>query len=242
MIQFTYNGISSADMGVRIQSKSIYSAPKFDISSVAIPGRDGELLVPSGRFPNATVSYTCFVPAKSIDELGKKLTAIKAWLYTQPDRYHILSDSYDTLFFRKAVISNKLDIGEQCRKIGTFTITFSCYPFRYSLEGQRKIDSTNSITMINPYTFNAKPYIKVNGRGEGRLIIQSEGSNKIWIFKTLNGYTEADSEQMNFYHDMQSKNDTVSGDGFPILYPGRNEVSFEGAITSIEIIPRWMCL
>ncbi len=132
--------------------------------------------------------------------------------------------------------------GEQCRKIGTFTITFSCYPFRYSLEGQRKIDSTNAITLINPYPFNAKPYIKVNGRGEGRLIIQSEGSNKIWTFKTLNGYTEADSEQMNFYHDTQSKNDTVSGDGFPILYPGRNVVAFEGAITSIEIIPRWVCL
>ena len=55
MIQFTYNGISSADMGIRIQSKSIYSAPKYDISSVSIPGRDGELLVPSGRFSNATV-------------------------------------------------------------------------------------------------------------------------------------------------------------------------------------------
>lgn len=242
MIQFTYNGISSADMGIRIQSKSIYSAPKYDISSVSIPGRDGELLVPSGRFSNATVSYTCFVPAKSIDALGEKLTAIKAWLYTEPDRYHILTDSYDTLFFRKAVISNKLDIGEQCRKIGTFTITFSCYPFRYSNDGQRKIESTEAVTLINPYPFKAKPYIKVNGRGEGTLIIQSEGSNKIWYFKTLNGYTECDSEQMNFYHDTQSKNDTVSGDGFPILNPGRNTISFEGAIESIEIVPRWVCL
>lgn len=242
MIQFTYNGISSADMGIRIQSKSIYSAPKYDISSVSIPGRDGELLVPSGRFSNATVSYTCFVPAMSIDALGEKLTAIKAWLYTEPDRYHVLTDSYDKLFFRKAVISNKLDIAEQCKRIGTFTINFSCYPFRYSNEGQRKIESTGTLTLINPYPFNAKPYIKVNGRGEGTLIIQSETSNKIWTFKTLNGYTEADSEQMNFYHDTQTKNETVSGEGFPILYPGRNTIAFEGAITSIEIIPRWMCL
>ena len=150
MTLFTYNGISSADMGVRIQSKNIRSVPKYDISSVSIPGRDGELLVPSGRFPNVTVSYTCFVPAKSIAELGEKITAIKAWLYTEPDRYHILTDSYDTLFFRKAVISNKLDIGEQCRKIGTFTITFSCYPFRYSNDGQRKIESTEAVTLINP--------------------------------------------------------------------------------------------
>lgn len=44
-------------------------------------------------YADITEDDTCFVPAKSIDELGEKLTAIKAWLYTQPDRYHVLTDS-----------------------------------------------------------------------------------------------------------------------------------------------------
>lgn len=242
MNYFTYNGISSADMGVRIQSKNVYSVPKYDVTMTSIPGRDGELILPGGRFPNATVSYTCFVPAKSIVELSDKLTAIKGWLYTEPDRYHILTDTYDTKFFRKAVINNKLDISDQCRKIGLFTVNFSCYPFRYSYEGQEKSTYTQTFTLVNPYPFEAKPYLKLNGRGEGRLIIQSASSNKVWTFTTLNGYTEADSEQMNFYHDTVSKNDTVSGDGFPILYPGENAISFDGAITSVEIVPRWRCL
>lgn len=242
MNYFTYNGISSADMGVRIQSKSIYSVPKYDVTSLSIPGRDGELIVPGGRFPNVTVTYTCFVPARSIAELTEKITAVKGWLYTEPDRYHILTDTYDTAFFRKAVINNKLDIAEQCNKIGTFTVTFSCYPFKYSYDGQNKTEHTSTFTLINPYPFNAKPYLKVNGRGTGTLTIQSAGSNKVWTFSTLNGYTEADSEQMNFYHDLESKNDTVVGEGFPILYPGQNTISFEGAITSVEIIPRWKTL
>lgn len=242
MNYFTYNGISSADMGVRIQSKSIHSVPKYDVTTISIPGRDGELIVPGGRFPNATVTYTCFVPAKSIAELSEKITAVKGWLYTEPDRYHILSDTYDTVFFRKAVINNKLDIAEQCKKIGTFTVTFSCYPFKYSYEGQKQTTYTETFTVINPYPFNAKPYLKVNGRGTGTLTIQSASSNKGWTFSTLNGYTEADSEQMNFYHDTEPKNDTVVGDGFPILYPGQNVISFEDAITSVEIIPRWMTL
>ena len=242
MNYFTYNGISSADMGVRIQSKNIYSVPKYDVTSLSIPGRDGDLIVPGGRFPNVTVTYTCFIPAKSIAELAQKITTVKGWLYTEPDRYHTLTDTYDTAFFRKAVISNKLDIGEQCKKIGTFTVTFSCYPFKYSFEGQIKTQHTESFTLINPYPFKAKPYLKVNGRGTGTLIIQAAGSNKVWTFKTLNGYTEADSEAMNFYHDLESKNDTVVGEGFPILYPGVNSISFEGAITSVEIIPRWVTL
>ena len=69
--------------------------------------------------------------------------------------------------------------------------------------------------------------------------MQSPSHNATWSFSTLDGYTECDSELMNFYHDTEAKNDTVAGDGFPLLYPGENTVSFDGKITGVEIIPRW---
>ena len=237
---FIYNGISSKDMGVRISSKDVYSAPKYDLKFQSIPGRDGDLISPNGRFPNTTVSYTCFIPAKSIQELSDKVTAVKCWLYTEPDRYHTLSDSYDTSFFRKAVFNNKLDISDEVSKIGVFTVNFTCHPMRCSHTGQVKTTFTASpFTLTNPYPFAAKPYLKINGRGTGTLTIQSASSNKIWEFSTLNGYTECDSELMNFYHDTEPKNDTVSGEGFPIFAPGINTIAFDGGITSIEVIPRW---
>ena len=237
---FIYNGISSKDMGVRISSKDVYSAPKYDLKFQSIPGRDGDLISPNGRFPNTTVSYTCFIPAKSIQELSDKVTAVKCWLYTEPDRYHTLSDSYDTSFFRKAVFNNKLDISDEVSKIGVFTVNFTCHPMRFSHTGQVKTTFTASpFTLTNPYPFAAKPYLKINGRGTGTLTIQSASSNKIWEFSTLNGYTECDSELMNFYHDTEPKNDTVSGEGFPTFAPGDNTIAFDGGITSIEVIPRW---
>ena len=237
---FIYNGISSKDMGVRISSKDVYSAPKYDLKFQSIPGRDGDLISPNGRFPNTTVSYTCFIPAKSIQELSDKVTAVKCWLYTEPDRYHTLSDSYDTSFFRKAVFNNKLDFSDEVSKIGVFTVNFTCHPMRFSHTGQVKTTFTASpFTLTNPYPFAAKPYLKINGRGTGTLTIQSASSNKIWEFSTLNGYTECDSELMNFYHDTEPKNDTVSGEGFPIFAPGINTSAFDGGITSIEVIPRW---
>ena len=237
---FIYNGISSKDMGVRISSKDVYSAPKYDLKFQSIPGRDGDLISPNGRFPNTTVSYTCFIPAKSIQELSDKVTAVKCWLYTEPDRYHTLSDSYDTSFFRKAVFNNKLDFSDEVSKIGVFTVNFTCHPMRFSHTGQVKTTFTASpFTLTNPYPFAAKPYLKINGRGTGTLTIQSASSNKIWEFSTLNGYTECDSELMNFYHDTEPKNDTVSGEGFPIFAPGINTIAFDGGITSIEVIPRW---
>ena len=240
MNYFIYNGISSKDMGVRISSKDVYSAPKYDLKFQSIPGRDGDLISPNGRFPNTTVSYTCFIPAKSIQELSDKVTAVKSWLYTEPDQYHTLSDSYDTSFFRKAVFNNKLDISDEVSKIGVFTVNFTCHPMRFSHTGQVKTTFTASpFTLTNPYPFAAKPYLKINGRGTGTLTIQSASSNKIWEFSTLNGYTECDSELMNFYHDTEPKNDTVSGEGFPTFAPGDNTIAFDGGITSIEVIPRW---
>ena len=240
---FEYNGIRSSDMGVKISSKNIFSAPKYDLAFQAIPGRDGELISSNNRFPNNTVSYTCFIPAKSIQELSQKVTAVKAWLYAEPDRYHTLSDSYDTEFFRKAVFNNKLDIADQVNKIGVFTVNFSRHPMRYSYTGQTKTTySASGFVITNPYPFNAKPYLKLNGRGEGTLTIQTPTNTAIWKFSTLNGYTECDSELMNFYHDYTPKNDTVEGEGFPLLYPGENTIAFDGGITSVEVIPRWVMI
>lgn len=393
MNYFIFNGYQSNSFGIRIQSKKIYSVPKYDSSSISIPGRDGDLINPSGRFPNVNVSYTCYVPAKSIQELSDKLTAIKNWLFSVEDKYSDLTDSYDSKFKRKAVCNNKLDITDEALKIGVFTITFSCLPFRYLLVGLNKeivdanaiienkiinlssseysslgtitsnmtvgdlsfyatsdksilikndgvtydgvrytycisfggvgelntrcvrfyakknsvlnflckaaqarelvvanssgivlatlevgttasiitynytgnegyiylysskytlslykidivttITPNRAITLKNPYDFTAKPYLKLYGNGNGRLIIQNSSGIKIWNFTSISDYIEVDSELMNFYKGTELKNNTVIGDSFPTLSKGNNIISFDGDITKFEIIPRWMCL
>ena len=55
MSSFIFNDISSDVLGVKIKSKNVYSAPKYDASLLTIPGRDGEIVSSNGRFPN--VSY-----------------------------------------------------------------------------------------------------------------------------------------------------------------------------------------
>lgn len=238
MSYFIFNGISSESMDIRVKSKNVYSAPKYDVILTSIPGRDGELISPNGRFGNVNVSYTCFLPAKSIAELSDKLTKVKNWLYAEPSRYHNLTDSYDAKFLRKALFNSKLDISDECMKIGVFTISFSCKPLRYLISGLTKQTFSGAVVLTNEFNFTAKPYIKINGRGKGTLTI----NNKVWNFETINDYTECDSELMNYYHDTTLKNDTVTGDGFPELVHGENRVEFGGGITSIEIIPRWVSL
>ena len=242
MNYFEYKGIRSSDMGLRIESKNVFSGPEYEVDFLSIPGRDGDLIAGSGRFPNVQVTYSVFIPAKSISELAAKITAVKAWLYSGLNSYHTLSDTYDTAFFRHAVFSGKLDIEDELNRIGIFTISFSCKPYRYDAAGTESITLATGDVLLNPYPFSSKPILRIEGSGKGVLTIQSEGSNATWNFTAIDGYIEVDSEQMNFYKDTDPKNDTVSGEGFPLLSPGENTVSFSGGITAVSVIPRWCCL
>ena len=45
MNYFVYNGVSSLDMGLRIESKNVFSAPEYDVTFQSIPGRNGDLIL-----------------------------------------------------------------------------------------------------------------------------------------------------------------------------------------------------
>lgn len=241
MNYFVYKDVRSCDMGIRIESKNVFSAPEYEVDFLSIPGRDGDLISGNGRFPNVQVTYSVFIPAKTISELSQKITAVKGWLYSGLNSYHQLSDTYDTEFTRKAVYAGKLDIEDQMNRIGIFTISFSCKPFRYSEEGQNEVTLANGGVLTNPYPFVSKPKITISGNGEGTLTIQSANSNATWAFTDMDGLT-IDSEQMLCYSGTESRNDTVSGKGFPVLHPGDNIFTFTGGITSVAVLPRWCSL
>lgn len=245
MNSFTYNGINSYDMGMRIESKDIFSSPAYDMELKAIPGRDGDLIVPNYRYPNINVSYNVFVPSKSIAELNDKIRKIKQWLYKDVTSYHELTDTYDTESYRRAVFASSLDIEEQLNKIGTFTVRFSCYPYKFLNSGKDAVTLSSgggNESLVNPTAFSSKPLIRINGNGDGTLmIVNDEGIFTVRI-SDINSYLYCDSELMNFYKGSISANDKVTASKFPVLAPGENHIVFSGGITSLAITPRWVTL
>ena len=243
MTYFTYNGRSSADFGLHIQNKNVFSVPEYDAEFISIPGRSGDIINPSRRFANIKVTYTVFLARKNTAALAAVLRDIKGWLYAEPDRYHEITDSYDAEHFRYGVISGSLDIEEQLNKVGSFTVTFNCKPYKYSYAGQQTVavdDST--LTVTNPTAFESRPYIKLYGSGAVTLNVSSDGSTNSWTISVIDEYIEIDSELINCFKGTALKNDTVTEDGFPALKPGTTTISCVGAVTRIEVIPRWCCL
>ncbi len=243
MTYFTYNGRSSADFGLHIQSKNVFSAPEYDAEFISVPGRSGDIINSNRRFSNIKVTYTVFLARKNTAALASVLRDIKGWLYSEPYRYHELTDSYDTEYFRYGVIYGSLDIEEQLNKVGSFTVTFNCKPFKYSFAGQETVSADASeLTITNPTAFESRPYIKLYGSGTVTLNVSSGDSTSSWTISAIDEYIEIDSELMNCFKGTVLKNDTVTGDGFPMLQSGASTISCVGDVTRIEVIPRWRCL
>ena len=244
MTSFTYNGRSSADFGLHIQSKNVFSAPEYDAEFISVPGRSGDIINPNRRFSNVKVNYTVFLARKNTAALASVLRDIKGWLYSEPDRYHEIADSYDAEYFRYGVISGSLDIEEQLNKVGSFIVTFNCKPYKYSFAGQQTVAADDStLTVTNPTAFESRPYIKLYGSGMVTLIVQPKGQSMTsWTISAIDEYIEIDSELMNCFKGTVLKNDTVTGDGFPTLKSGNSTLSCIGDVTRIEVIPSWCCL
>lgn len=245
MTYFTYNGRSSADFGLRIERKDVFSGPEYDMEFQSIPGRSGDLIVSNNRFANLKVTYTVFFARKDTASLADAVRAIKAWLYREPDRYHSITDSYDPGYIRYGVFKGGLEMEEQLNKVGYFTVSFSCKPFRCSEEGRVELRfATNNVLLKNPEGFAAQPIITVKGAGTVRLIVSNAeySYNGIWTMADFGGEITCDSERMNFYRDTILLNDKVKGDGFPLLYPGENDITVEGDASEIIVTPRWCSL
>ena len=242
MSYFTYNGRSSEEFGLHIEKKDVFSAPEYDAAFTSIPGRNGDLIISNRRFANIKVSYTVFLARKNITALSDVLRAVKGWLYTEPDRYHAITDSYDIGHLRYGVISGNLDIEEQFNKLGSFRVTFNCKPFKYSLEGLQEISVESGGSIFNPEAFAAKPFITLKGSGDFSLTLQNGEYIKTWNFKGIEDGVVCDSEQMNFYYGTTLLNDKVTGDGFPELPPGETVLTVSGGVSEIKVMPRWCCL
>ena len=122
----------------------------------------------------------------------------------------------------EGVISGSLDIEDQLNKVGCFTVTFNCKPYRYKKDGLLETSVTSGSSLFNPEAFSAKPLITLTGSGDFTLTLQNGGYNRSWQFKGIKSGITCDSEQMNFYFGTQLLNDKVTGEDFSAAPARRN--------------------
>lgn len=228
MNYFEFNGVRSSDFGLIISGKDIYSAPAPDVSFVSVPGKNGDVLIDNNRFNNVTVSYNV-----AFRNVKSRAAAIKLWLCRVG--YFVLTDTYQPTYFRMAAFSSNLKIDELIENVGQAQISFNCKPFMYSFAWRETITLTEPGTVTNPEAFAALPYIKIIGTGEITLFIGS----RAYAVRSVDSFIELDSELMAAYKGSVLCNDKINFTEFPVLPSGESNISWTGAVTQVEITPRW---
>lgn len=227
---FEFNGKQSRDFGIYISGSGTFNSPERDVSKVSIPGRNGDLLIDNGRFKNISVEYPAFIRTKFKEFSG----AAREWLLSH-NGYFRLEDTYHPEEFRLASFSGPIDFDVRALNMsGEFELLFDCKPQRFLKSGEQKITANGNIQITNPTSFAAKPIIRVYGTS-GNLIV----GDTIVQLKKIAGYVDIDCDTENAFKEITNCNSDIFAPDFPTLPPGQTGVSTEGAITSIEIIPRW---
>lgn len=235
---FYYKGISSLDLCLTIKSKGTYNTAERDKEFISVPGRSGDLVKDNGRYKNVQIPYDLSLIRRDNRPFNDLASDIKKWLALDSG-YYELWDSYDPRYFRYAAVEGELDIVQELTDYGELSLTFNCKPFRYTFDGLNPIivHSTGG-KLLNPEIMPSKPYIKIYGSGDISLHVNA-------VTLTIAGvseYVEIDSELMNVYKGLTLLNSSTTGDAFPTLEPGENDISFTGSVTSAEIVPRWCTL
>lgn len=243
---FTYKGKNSADMGLIITKKeSNFGRPAPKVETIEIPGRAPLIMnakadpLDNDDFENYTRTYICHALPEEGQDLEQMARNIYIWLFGDSAAYKRLEDTYERDFFRMAYLAEEMSLADMAAGlIGKLQISFECKAWKYAKEGQRAITLTAPGTIYNLYGFTAKPYIKITGSGNVTLYV----NNRAHTFKDISGYIEIDSDLMSAYKGSLPQNNKMVSQLFPKLTAGENEITWNGNVSSIEIIPRWCCL
>lgn len=239
---FTFGGVSSLAYDIYITGEGVYDAPERAVEKIAVPGRNGEIIMDGGRFENVPVTYAAKCFAKTQAEFASKVSAFRNAICSKIG-YQRLTDTYNTSEYRMAAYVSGLSVDPVVMsRAGEFEITFDAMPQRWLTSGEAKQSwTTTTKTLTNPTQFDAKPLIEVTGHG-----VLTIGSQSI----TINGTSSTqviyiDCDTMEAWEmsgsAMVPRNDYIqnAGDDFPVLVPGANSIRRGTGISAVAMTPRW---
>lgn len=221
----------SRDYGVYISGQGTFEAPVREYNMQPIPGRNGDLIGSETRLENMEVTYPAFI----YRNFRENLRALRSFLLSHVG-YFRLEDTYHPDEYRMAVYKGGLSPEVLNRnQAGQFDLVFETKPQRWLKEGERTRTLTRSGVLSNPSHFAAAPLLRVYGTG-----VLGIGSDSITI-TAANQYTDIDCDIMEAYKGTESRNAyiTLSGNDFPKLEPGNNNISLGTGISRVDITPRW---
>lgn len=231
---FSFKGIRNTEMKVEMLSMPVRPLPAAQGELKSVPGMNGKLWIPENAYDRINVNFNIFT-ADDAD-----MDAVCAWLSGEGDL--IFGDEPNRAYHAR--ITKQFNRSHQNARFYNQNMTpiFDCEPFRYEAEPTAPMAITQSGTaIINPGTVEAAPLIKVEGSGEGTLMIGS--ATMLFDAMTEPIYVDCDAKMAytgegTTLSPRVLATQHVTGEWITIA-TGSSFVSFTGGITKVTITPRW---
>lgn len=233
MNELIFNGKSFSDFNAYVATSNFLDGAQKDVESIAIPGRSGELQLDNRRFHNMTIRTTVYITGN----MQQNMAAMRNYL-NSCGGYCRYEENLDPDHYRMASFTSAFEPYVYDRNGGAVILEFNAYPQRWLKSGETAVSFTANGTITNPTLFASEPLLRVYGKGN---FIVNNTQITISDFDT---YTDIDCDLMECHKGTTDCSEfvTISGNNFPTLQPGSNQVLLGSGITMIEITPRWFVI
>lgn len=216
------------------KSIQIIKGPDIQINNeiyekIEVEGRNGSLTIKKGTYPDKVLSFRLAILSDSKEDLFNKIDNLIEWISLKNDN-KLFYEIYDRYYIIKNIeienIQNRLYL------LGEFDINFICEPFAYKVEDY--IELKNNKFLYYQGSVSGECNIKIHGNGNIQLTINNETVQ----INNVNEYVELDSKLfLCLNKDKTSKTRDMIGH-FPLLTRGKNNISWTGNVSKLEILPR----
>ena len=230
---FTFNGTDSSRFGLRVTSDYVINSTGQDIDTVAVAGRDGDLLLPNNRLKSVTIELPCTIMS------NRKLTDVEgdisSWLNVAG--YKDLTLSWDQDFIYRSAFIETFEIASLMRQFGKVKLNFLTYPVKFYKQGRTTQTLSNGVTVNGIGNVNAKPIITLIGSGDCTLTINGRKTKLRAVQNTITLDMQA---RQVFSGNLPAWDKVVRAPQYqmPYLDAGRNLISWDGDFT-VKMTPYW---
>lgn len=225
---FTYNGINSEAMGVKVYTRPSIPPANEVVEEYDVP-HAGKHYYHTGLVEDIQIPVQCSFVAEP-NAFQANARAVSAWLADDIDRKLIFSDD-DEWFYKVKKVTGGDSFQRSLKVAANFTITFVCEGFAYAKSGEKVC------TDLTNYYETSRPLYYITGNTAGSL--------------TINDKTFAINVNQNIYIDTERRiayredgtltNTAVTGDYEDMWLPkGYNSASVSSGLT-LSVYPRWRC-
>ena len=230
---FTFNGINSSQFGLRVTSDYVINSTGQDIDTVAVAGRDGDLLLPNNRLKSVTIELPCTIMS------NRKLTDVEGdisnWLNVAG--YKDLTLSWDSDFIYRSAFIETFEIASLMRQFGKVKLNFLTYPVKFYKQGRTTQTLSNGATVNGIGNVKANPVITLVGSGDCTLTINGRKTKLRAVQNTITLDMQA---RQVFSGNLPAWDKVVRAPQYqmPYLDAGRNLISWDGDFT-VKMAPYW---